>query len=134
MGEKARALIVVGGDHYADRPWCRWEIGRFMQPDPVPLDPLQKHGRQIEVFHPVLLLDTMEGSRMSRVIPELGQVPSMRWAPGKELLAFSLLIREAFFGERNVLEARSRTGGPSIFPGTSCESPPRTGGLAAPSE
>ena len=47
VGEKARALIVVGGDHYADRPWCRWEIGRFMQPDPVPLDPLQKHGRQI---------------------------------------------------------------------------------------
>jgi SLOG cluster2/TIR domain len=117
VGEKARALIVVGGDHYADRPWCRWEIGRFMQPDPVPLDPLQKHGRQIEVFHPVLLLDTMEGCRMSRVIPELGQVPSMRWAPGKELLAFSLLIREAFFGERNVLEARSRTGDRQFSPG-----------------
>jgi SLOG cluster2/TIR domain len=115
VGEKARALIVVGGDHYADRPWCRWEIGRFMQPDPVPLDPQHKNGRQIEVFHPVLVLDTTEGHRMSRVIPELGQVPSTRWAPGKELLAFSLLMREAFFGARNVLEARSRTG-PRQFP------------------
>jgi SLOG cluster2/TIR domain len=117
VGEKARALIVVGGDHYADRPWCRWEIGRFMQADLVPLDPLHKQGRQIEVFHPVLVLDTMQGQRMSRVIPELGQVPSMRWAPGKELLAFSLLIREAFFGARNVLEARSRTGDRQFPPG-----------------
>jgi hypothetical protein len=109
VADKARALIVVGGDHYADRPWCRWEIGRFMQPVQVPLDPLHKRGRKIEVFHPVLVLETTEGHRMSRVIPELGQVPSMRWAPGKELLCFSLLLREAFFGARNVLEARSRT-------------------------
>jgi hypothetical protein len=106
VGHQARALIVVGGDHYADRPWCRWEIGRFMQPDEVQLDPQCEDGRKIEVFHPVLLLDTTEGQRMTRVIPELGQVPSLRWAPGKELLAFSMLIREAFFGARNVLEAR----------------------------
>jgi SLOG cluster2/TIR domain len=117
VDDKARALIVVGGDHYADRPWCRWEIGRFMLPDLVPLDPKQEDGRKIEVFHPVLVLDTMEGQRMSRVIPELGQVPSMRWAPGKELLAFSLLIREAFFGARNVLEARSRTENCHFDPG-----------------
>ena len=107
-GENARALIVVGGDHYADRPWCRWEIGRFLKPDQVLLNPSDKKGSHIQVYHPVLVLDTMEGYRMSRVIPELGQVPSMRWMPGKEMLAFSVLLREVLFGARNVLTARSR--------------------------
>jgi hypothetical protein len=111
VGEKARALIVVCGDNYPDRPWCRWEIGRFMQPNRVPLDPRKKGKESIEVYHPVLVLDIMEGNRMARVIPELGQVPSLRWAPGKELLTFSTLMREVFFGARNVLAARSnRTG------------------------
>src|SRR5258708_14307694 len=48
----------------------------------------------------------MEGKRMARVIPELGQFPSLRWAPGRELLAFSMLMREVFFGARHVLAAR----------------------------
>ena len=106
VGEKARALIVVCGDNYPDRPWCRWEIGRFMQPNPVPLDPRKRGKESIEVYHPVLVLDVMEGKRMARVIPELGQFPSLRWAPGRELLAFSMLMREVFFGVRNVLAAR----------------------------
>jgi len=106
VGEKARALIVVCGDNYPDRPWCRWEIGRFMQPNPVPLDPRKRGKESIEVYHPVLVLDVMEGKRMARVIPELGQFPSLRWAPGRELLAFSMLMREVFFGARNVLAAR----------------------------
>ena len=106
VGEKARALIVVCGDNYPDRPWCRWEIGRFMQPNPVPLDPRKRGKESIEVYHPVLVLDVMEGKRMARVIPELGQFPSLRWAPGRELLAFGMLMREVFFGARNVLAAR----------------------------
>jgi hypothetical protein len=106
VGEKARALIVVCGDNYPDRPWCRWEIGRFMQPNRVPLDPRKKGKESIEVYHPVLVLDVMEGNRIARVIPELGQFPSLRWAPGRELLAFSMLMREVFFGARNVLAAR----------------------------
>ena len=116
-GETARALIVVGGDHYADRPWCRWEISRFLKPEPVLLDPSDEKGGYIQVYHPVLVLDTMEGHRMTRVIPELGQVPSMRWMPGKEMLAFSLLMREVLFGARNVLTARSRAQEKSLRPG-----------------
>src|SRR5208283_2394665 len=68
-----------------------------------------------QVYHPVMVLDTMEGHRMTRVIPELGQVPSMRWAPGMEMLAFSVLMREVFFGARNVLAARLRAN--STLPG-----------------
>jgi hypothetical protein len=115
VGDKARALIIVEGDHYADRPWCRWEIGRFMKPDQVLLNPGDEKGGHIQVYHPVMVLDTMEGHRMTRVIPELGQVPSMRWAPGKEKLAFSVLMREVFFGARNVLAARLRA--KSTLPG-----------------
>ncbi len=111
VGEKARALIVVNGDNYADRPWCRWEIGRFMPPNRVPLDPQKKGKESIEVYHLVLVLDIMEGNRMARVIPELGQVPTLRWAPGRELLTFSTLMREVFFGARNVLAARCNRDG-----------------------
>jgi hypothetical protein len=111
VGEKARALIVVNGDNYADRPWCRWEIGRFMRPNRVPLDPRKSGKEFIEVYHPVLVLDIMEGNRMARVIPELGQVPTLRWAPGRELLTFSMLMREVFFGARNVLAARCNRNG-----------------------
>jgi SLOG cluster2/TIR domain len=107
VGERARALIVVSGDNYADRPWCRWEIGRFMQANRIPVDPRKRGKDFIEAYHPVLVLDIMEGNRTGRVIPELGQVPSLRWAPGRELLAFSMLIRDVFFGARNVLTARS---------------------------
>jgi hypothetical protein len=106
-GERARALIVVFGDHYADRPWCRWEISTFLRPSRVPLKSSDGEGRAVEMFHPVLVLDAMDASRISRVIPELGQAPVMRWAPGRELQAFSILIREVFFGARNVLAARS---------------------------
>jgi hypothetical protein len=117
VGGKARALIVVGGDHYAERPWCRWEIGRFMKPDQVLLDPEDEKGGYIQVYHPVIVLNTMDGHRMTRVIPELGHVPSMRWAPGKEMLAFSALMREVFFGARNVLVARSCAKARPFHPG-----------------
>ena len=117
VGDKARALIVVGGDYYADRPWCRWEIGRFMKPDQVLLDPENEKIGHIQVYHPVIVLDTMDGHRMTRVIPELGHVPSIRWAPGKEMLAFSVLMREVFFGARNVLVARSCAKADPFHPG-----------------
>ncbi len=106
VGEQARALIVVTGDHYADRPWCRWEIGRFMKPNPRPLLEAQEKGREILVFHPALVLDTMTGQRMTRVIPELGQVATRRWSKGGERMCFSMLMREALLGARNVLAAR----------------------------
>ena len=117
VGVRARALIVVGGDHYADRPWCRWEIGRFMKPDQVLLDPKDEKRGHIQVYHPVIVLDTMDGRRMTRVIPELGQVPSVRWAPGQETLVFSALMREVLFGARNVLVARSYGQASSFHPG-----------------
>lgn len=103
-GEKARALIVVAGDHYADRPICRWEIFKFTTPARVPLG--GKFNREVHVFHPVIVLSTLNSAMITRIIPELGQSPTVRWEPGRESIVFSLLMRLVLFGSRNVLAAR----------------------------
>ena len=105
-GEQARALIVVAGDHYADRPVCRWEIFKFTKPSLVTIDPSGKKKRNIHVFHPVMVLNTLSSPMITRVVPELGQAPTIRWEPGREMLVFSMLIRSVLFGARNVLAAR----------------------------
>ncbi len=104
--EQARALIVVAGDHYADRPVCRWEIFKFTKPTLVAVNPPGKKKRHIHVFHPVMVVNTLSSPMITRVVPELGQAPTIRWEPGREMLVFSMLIRLVLFGARNVLAAR----------------------------
>ena len=116
-GEQARALIVVNGDQYADRPWCRWEIGRFIKPNPRPLLESDAKGQQILIFHPALVLDTMSGQRMTRVIPELGQAPTIRWTEGGARMCFSTLMRESLLNARNVLAARQAEGSGRLHAG-----------------
>lgn len=112
-GEQARALIVIRGDNYADRPWCRWELSRYLRPRDVALFPQEPGvsappgaGACVGVFHPVLVVDALEQARLTREIPELGQAPTLRWSPGREQLCFSMLLREVLLGARNVLAAR----------------------------
>lgn len=102
---QSKALIVVVGDHYADRPVCRWEIRKFTQPVVLNRESMHARGQRLYLFHPVLVLNSMKGSSLTRVIPELGQVPTLRWQKGQELLAFSLLLRSVLLGARNVLAA-----------------------------
>ena len=104
-GNKARALIVVAGDHYADRPVCRWEIFKFTKPALVPLGGHSK--RHIHVFHPVIVINTLKSAMITRIVPELGQSPTIRWEAGRETLIFSMLMRSVLFGARNVLAARN---------------------------
>lgn len=105
-GSQSRALIVVAGDHYADRPVCRWEIRNFSKPVKVPVGQGSETDRTIHVFHPVVVLNTLSGRMMSRVIPELGQWPTLRWEPGREMEAFSILLRSVLLGARDVLAAK----------------------------
>ena len=105
----ARAMIVVNGDSYADRPWCRWEIRRFTEARRLPLDRPGRAGgapRWIHVYHPLLVVDATRGPAMTRVVPELAQAPLMRWEPGREKLCFSTLMREVLMGLKDVLVAR----------------------------
>lgn len=101
-GKNSKALIVINSDHYADRPWCRWEIDRFSEPRPVSL----KRGTEILVFQPILVVEKMAGPKVSRVVPELGLAPVVRWEPGREALIFTSLMREVVMGLRDVLTAR----------------------------
>ena len=105
-GDQARALIVVLGDHYADRPVCRWEIFKFTRPSLIPLDTDGHPARDIRVFHPVIVLNTLSSPMVTRVVPELGQAPTLRWEEGREMIAFSMLMRSVLFGARNVLAAQ----------------------------
>ena len=62
---------------------------------------------KIQVFHPVLVVDNMAGPAITRVVPELAQALVVRWAPNREKLYFSALMREVVLGLRAVLEART---------------------------
>lgn len=103
----ARAMIVISGDNYADRPWCRWEIRKFTTPRLLPLVPSKpRSGKHIHFFNPLLVLDAVAGPQMTRVLPELSQAPMVRWEAGRAKLCFSVLMREALLGLRDVLVAR----------------------------
>lgn len=108
VGELARAMIVVNGDNYAERPWCRWEIDRFTRPKSVEL-PSRGDGTiasSIQFFQPLLVVDTMSGPKMTRMVPELAQAPVVRWEEGRERICFSALMREVVLGLRDVMAAR----------------------------
>jgi hypothetical protein len=106
----ARAMMVINSDSYADRPWCRWEIGNFTEPKELPLDEAPSRTRnperQIQVFSPLLVVDAVKGPKMTRVVPELAQAPVVRWETGRAKLCFSVLMREVLLGLRDVLVAR----------------------------
>ena len=95
-GETA-ALIAVVSDAYASRPWCRKELRSFCQPTCI----MPGH---IEVWalQPVLLVDVLEGKKLTRGLTELATVPVLRWRddlPGfqQEETVITTLLREVFF-------------------------------------
>jgi hypothetical protein len=101
-GELARAMIVVNTDSYADRTWCRWEIDRFTRPHEIAAQQLALKGQnsRVHFFQPLLVVDAINGTRMTRVIPELAQAPMIRWDESRARLCFSSLMREAVLGLR----------------------------------
>ncbi len=118
VSDHSRAMIVINGDNYADRPWCRWEIGRFTAPRVVPLDvgsPARGgSSRKIHLFHPLLVVDGIRGPAMTRVLPELAQAPVVRWEAGRAKLCFSVLMREVLLGLKDVLVARQVLAGDDL--------------------
>ncbi len=75
--QDSAGLIVIQGDNYADRPWCRKEIRDFLRPfcDQGAL----KNGRLQYFTHPAIVVQTMQGQQIARTIPELGYSPCIRW-------------------------------------------------------
>jgi hypothetical protein len=75
--QDSAGLIVIQGDNYADRPWCRKEIRDFLQPFAYLSS--SKEPRLQYFIHPVIVVQTMKGHQIARTIPELGYSPCIRW-------------------------------------------------------
>lgn len=97
--EESAGLIVLQGDNYADRPWCRKEIRDFLAPLPDPLAKGMRHEQY--AVAPVVVVQTMKGRQIARTIPELGYSPSVLWQANRADAArfvVTTLLREICFG------------------------------------
>jgi SLOG cluster2/TIR domain len=101
--EDSAGLIVVQGDYYADRPWCRKEIRDFLKPvremtPKVPSPGVSVWSTPAFFIPPVVVVYNMEGKKIGRTIPELGHAPCLRWQPKIERLVVTTLLREILLG------------------------------------
>ncbi|MEM7392911.1 MAG: toll/interleukin-1 receptor domain-containing protein, partial [Verrucomicrobiota bacterium] len=79
MTESA-GLLVIQGDHYADRPWCRKEIRDFLKPLHVNEEnrenknenKKQKPDDAVYSVMPAVVVTNFLGNKVARTIPELG--------------------------------------------------------------
>ncbi len=115
ISQESAGLIVIQGDHYADRPWCRKEIRDFLKPVPEVLGATNQN--RLFFIAPVVVVQIMEGKQIARTIPELGHAPCVRWGqPNAARFVVTTLLREILFGlfyrklARQVADARSNTG------------------------
>ena len=95
VGGESAGLIVIQGDNYADRPWCRKEIRDFLNPVP---DPLAEDKHDQFFIPPVVVVQTMKGKQIGRTIAELGYSPCVRWYADAARLVVTTLLREILFG------------------------------------
>ncbi|MGN7752960.1 toll/interleukin-1 receptor domain-containing protein [Sinorhizobium sp. 22678] len=70
------ALIAVRSTRYASRPWCRRELSLFRRPR---LEGDSANCVQHWRLHPSLVVEAMDGNKISSGIPELGNSPAIRW-------------------------------------------------------
>lgn len=105
---ESAGLIVVQGDHYADRPWCRREIRDFLKP--VREGAGRSRAQPAYFIPPVVVVQTMKGERVARTIPDLGHAPCLRWNEGAARLVVTTLLREILFGQFYCLIARDLIG------------------------
>lgn len=107
ISKDSAGLIVLQGDNYADRPWCRKEIRDFLEPHLEPWS-AGRNPRQYGIA-PVVVVQTMKGGQIARTIPELGYSPCVRWQPSRPDAArfvVTTLLREICFGLFNRVLAR----------------------------
>ena len=89
------ALIAVRSARYASRSWCRRELSLFRRPRQE-----NQAGEGVERWrlYPSLVVEAMEGGKLSAGIPELGNSSVIRWADDDknlEELIVTTVIRDA---------------------------------------
>jgi len=95
LEEESAGLLVVQGDHYADRPWCRKEIRDFLMP-------VEIVDREVPTPHlfsvmPAVVVAGFDGRKVARTIPELGHASCIQWKAGAARSAVVTLLREILF-------------------------------------
>lgn len=107
MAESA-GLLVIQGDHYADRPWCRKEIRDFL----TPLHVNKKEASEHPVFSvmPAVAVTNFVGNKVARTIPELGYTSCIQWQKGAARTAVVAMLREILLSSFYRLLAKSRAG------------------------
>lgn len=96
--EDSAGLIVIQGDHYADRPWCRKEIRDFLSPVADKVVARSTGSAPAYFIPPVVVVQTMQGNQIARTIPELGHAPCVRWQDDKARFVVRTLLREILLG------------------------------------
>lgn len=89
------ALIAVRSARYASRLWCRRELAQFRRPRQ---ENRAEEGVERWRLYPSLVVEAMEGSKLSAGIPELGNSAVIRWTDADtnlEELIVTTVIRDA---------------------------------------
>lgn len=94
LQKESAGLLVIQGDHYADRPWCRKEIRDFLEPHLT-----HKISEQVLQFSamPAVVVTSFKGNKTARTIPELGHASCLQWRPGAARTAVVTMLREILF-------------------------------------
>ncbi|BCX47480.1 conserved hypothetical protein [Haloferula helveola] len=110
---ESAGLLVVQGDHYADRPWCRKEIRDFLEPRRISESGEEAGRPALFSVMPSVVVSNFEGNKVARTIPELGHAPSVQWKPQAARSAVVTLLREILFSNfYRLLARRERSGFP----------------------
>lgn len=97
--DDSAGMLVIHGDAYAERPWCRREIRSFQNPvrERLP-DGSTGQGGQAFFLPPLVVVENLTGCSVSRSIPELGYSAAIRWTEKGERRIVNTLLREIVLG------------------------------------
>lgn len=92
-------LLCVVSDAYASRPWCRAELGWARRPR------LDSSDNRLWHVTPALVVDILE-ERPTRSMPEIGNIPTIRWGEGRGGYILDLAMLEVLLNTYHRLNTR----------------------------
>ncbi|MCP4282994.1 MAG: TIR domain-containing protein [Gammaproteobacteria bacterium] len=92
---ESAGLLVIQGDHYADRPWCRKEIRDFLRPHCIS-NKNDWDGFLFSVM-PAVVVTSFAGNKIARTIPELGHASCLQWTEDAARRSVVTMLREILF-------------------------------------
>ena len=89
ISSDSAGLLVVQGDHYADRPWCRKEVRDFLKPQIF-----KGKGAVAPIVScmPCVIVCNFQGDKVAKHIPELGHASSLAWRQNAEKVVVGCLM------------------------------------------